>query len=173
MRCRLIRFSPLLFSAGAFAQTAPQDSQVTQTLLAEVRQLRNDLQNAAATIQRVQIVMYRLQAESSVLDRATQRFEQARAACTEAEEQRKMLTVQIEHAQTQARESQTPAEQTDVEKMISNLKSQVEMFSLQEQQCQVERADAESQLRIEQAKMSDLEGRLDKLDRVLAGLASR
>src|SRR5215472_12911342 len=74
----------LLTVAAGVAQTPPTDSQLTQTLLSEVRQLRIDLQSAAATIQRVQIVMYRLQSESSVLDRATQRSEQARGACTQA-----------------------------------------------------------------------------------------
>src|ERR1035438_5851095 len=106
----------LLAVAVAVAQTPPTDSQLTQTLLSEVRRLRSDLQTAAATIQRVQIVMYRLQSESNVLDRATQRFEQARGACTQAEEQRKMFADQLTNAEEQARDSRNLASQQSCQK---------------------------------------------------------
>jgi chromosome segregation ATPase len=162
----------LLIGGGAAAQTAPADAQVTQSLLVEIRQLRSDLQNAAATIQRVQIVMYRLQSEASVLDRATQRLDQARGACSQVEMQRKMFKSRIEEAEA-ARGSQNPGEQKAAEQMLANLKSGLEMFAGEEQQCQVERADAENQFRSEQAKMNDLEDQLDKLDKLLAGYASK
>jgi len=75
MRRTLIYSLTLLTqTAAAVAQTAPPDSQMTQTMLTEIRQLRHDLQAAAAVIQRVQIVMYRLQTETAVLDRITQRL---------------------------------------------------------------------------------------------------
>lgn len=162
----------LLISGGAVAQPSPADTQVTQSLLVEVRQLRNDLHSAAATIQRVQIVMYRLQSEASVLDRATQRLDQARATCSQAEMQRKMFKSRIEEAEA-AQGSQNPAEQKAAEQMLANLKSGLEMSADEEQQCQAERADAENQLRSEQAKMNDLEDQLDKLDKLLAGYASK
>jgi hypothetical protein len=89
----------LLLETTASAQPAAEDLKMTQSMLTEVRQLRQDLQTAAATIQRVQIVMYRLQAQASQLDRATQRMEQARAACSGAQWQQKMITSQIEQAE--------------------------------------------------------------------------
>jgi chromosome segregation ATPase len=163
----------LLISGAAVAQPASSESQVTQTMLAEIRQLRSDLQTTAATIQRVQIVMYRLQSEATVLDRATQRLDQARTACNQAQTQRKMFANQIDQAEARKRSSQNPLDQKAAEEMLSNLKSSVEMFDTEEQQCQVERADAENQFRTEQAKMNGLEDQLDKLDRVLAGHASK
>jgi hypothetical protein len=45
----------------ALRQSAPTDSQTLQALLAEVRQLRHDLQTTTATTQRAQIALYRLQ----------------------------------------------------------------------------------------------------------------
>jgi hypothetical protein len=98
-------------------------------MLTEIRQLRHDLQTTAATIQRVQIVMYRLQAEAALMDRATQRLDQARAGCSQGQMQRKRLAAQIEQAETQ--------------------------------------------FRVEQATMNDLQAQLDKLDRLLAGSASQ
>jgi hypothetical protein len=160
-------------AAIAAAQSPPADSQVTQALLSEVRQLRSDLQSAAATIQRVQIAMYRLQSEAGVLDRATQRFEQARSACTQAEEQRKLFTDQVANAEEQARDSRNSANQQTFQNMLAGLKKSQAMFAQQEQDCQIERSSAENQLRIEQAKMSDLEAQLEKLDRILAGYAQK
>ena len=64
-----VTYGLALFLNGAFAQTLLPDSQATQSVLTEIRQLRHDLQITAATIQRVQIVMYRLQAEAALMDR--------------------------------------------------------------------------------------------------------
>jgi chromosome segregation ATPase len=126
-----------------------------------------------ATIQRVQIAMYRLQSQAGVLDRATQRLDQARATCSQAEEQQKMFTAQIEQAEARARDAQNPAEQKAAEQMVSNFKSAVETFAAQETQCQADRVDAENQFHIEQAKMNQLEDQLDKLDQQLAGYAPK
>ena len=61
----------VLFFAAALttaAQTPSSDSPVLQALLTEIRQLRQDLQTTAAAIQRVQIVMFRVQNESQIPD---------------------------------------------------------------------------------------------------------
>ena len=51
MRHKLILpLTLLLTTAAAIAETTAPDSQLTQSMLAEVRQLRNDLQIAAATV---------------------------------------------------------------------------------------------------------------------------
>jgi hypothetical protein len=87
---------PLCTVASSFAQTQPQDMQVAQALLTEIRLLRQDLQATAATIQRVQLVMFRVQTAAATLNRATQRLDEARNRCNYIQPQRKMLTVQIE-----------------------------------------------------------------------------
>jgi hypothetical protein len=163
----------LLAAAPAAAQTPPTDAQLTQTLLSEVRQLRSDLQSTAATIQRVQIVMYRLQSQSLALDRAMQRLEQARGACTNAEEQRKALANELASTEEQARDSRIPANQQASQNVLQRVKGALEMATRLEQECLAERSSAENQLRIEQAKMSDLETQLEKLDRMLAGYAQK
>jgi hypothetical protein len=47
---------PFFTAAVSCAQTPPQDGQLTQALLAEIRLLRQDLQSTAVAIQRVQLV---------------------------------------------------------------------------------------------------------------------
>ena len=53
--------------------------------------------------------------------------------------------------------------------MLPQLKANLEMWTNEEQQCQVREAEAETQSRAEQAKLNELQDQLDKLDRVLAG----
>ena len=170
---RTLTYGLALFLNGAFAQALLPDSQATQTVLTEIRQLRHDLHTTAATIQRVQIVMYRLQAEAALMDRATQRLDQAHAGCSQGQMQRKRLAAQIEQAETRKRNAQNPSDQRAAEEMLSNLKDSDEMWASQEQECQIEQTEAETQFRAEQAKMNDLQAQLDKLDRLLAGSVSQ
>jgi hypothetical protein len=158
----------LLNSAPVAAQPASPDSQTTQLMLAEIRQLRQDLQSAAATIQRVQIVMYRLQSQAALLDRATQRLDQARAVCDQVQDQRRRTAAQIEQAEARRRDSRSQSDQAAAEELLVQLKSSAEMWAGDEQRRQVEQADAENQVRAEQAKTNTLQDQLDQLDRVLS-----
>src|ERR1041385_2561491 len=99
-------FYLFLFAAAAFGQTASPDTQVLQALLTEIHQLRQDLQATAITIQRVQIVMYRLQAESALMSRATQRLEDVRNRCSQMQNQRKGISAEMERNEERLRNSQ-------------------------------------------------------------------
>jgi chromosome segregation ATPase len=160
----------LALSLPALAQTSSPDTALTQALLTEIRQLRQDLQTTAATIQRVQIVMYRLQAQSGLLSRATQRLDDARTRCTVAQNQQRNFTTQIQQMEERLRANIDPAERKQVEEQLRRSKSSLEMFGNEEQQCRAREAEADSQFRVERAKLSDLEDQLDKLDKVLGGV---
>jgi hypothetical protein len=149
------------------AQSLPD----SQTMLAEIRALRLDLRNTAATIQRVQIVMYRLQAQAMSLERATGRVDMARGQCKAAQDGQKFAAAQIEELKRES--SQNGADQKGLELRISQFQATLEVSVSQAQQCLGEQADAEAQLRVEQGKMSELESQLEQLDRVLAGEARK
>src|SRR5215471_15541614 len=125
----------LCVSVPALAQSASPDTQLTQTLITEIRQLRQDLQLTAATMQRVQIVMYRLQTQAAATQRATQRLDDARNRCTQSETQRKMLTAQVEMAEEHLRSVQNPVERKDAEDTMKRLKPTLDVFASEEQQC--------------------------------------
>jgi chromosome segregation ATPase len=174
MRLKLACLATLLLKTTAIAQSASPDSQMNQAILVEVRQLRQDLQNAAAIIQRVQIAMYRLQAEATLLDRASQRLDQARASCMGSEWQRKTLTAQREQVDdARKRNSQSSSDQNAAEAQLSQINSTLEQLASQERQCQVEQVDAEAQFRVEQAKLNDLQDQLEKLDKALSDYGRR
>lgn len=163
----------LLGTTEAGAETPASDSQMTLALLAEIRQLRLDLQSAAATIQRVQIGMYRLQVQGAQFERAKERLEQARNACKVVQWQRENLSTQVEQAEALKRNAQNSSDQQRAQQMFAQIQSETASLPTQERECQVEQADAEAQFRTEEGKMNELQDRLDRLDRVLAGYGQK
>src|SRR5258708_28378830 len=71
--------SLLLISMPVFGQSFSSDSQTLQSLLAEVRQLRHGLQTTTVAAQRAQILIYRVQAQESVVRRVQERVDDARS----------------------------------------------------------------------------------------------
>jgi chromosome segregation ATPase len=163
MRCILI-----LFLALAVENAPAADLAVSSDLLAEIRDLRHDLWNTAATIQRVQIAMYRLQFQTALVDKVAGRLEQARSECKQAQSQQKLTATEIEQAEAQKRNPENGNDRAAVEQMISQLHASLETLTGEIQECQVEQTAGEAQFRAEQAKLEELQNHLDSLDQVLA-----
>jgi hypothetical protein len=163
---------PLLLASG-FAQSASSDTQLTQALLTEIHGLRQDLQTAAATIPRVQIVMFRVQTQAAISNRASQRLDDARSRCNQTRSEKKNVLMEIDRSEARLRAAQNPAEQRNAEETVARMKSAATMYESEEQQCQAREAEAETQARTEQTKMNDLQDQLDKLDKILAGLGAK
>lgn len=172
MHSRLLLFMAVLLATPA-TLADPTDTQIAQALLNEIHQLRQDLQATAATVQRVQIIMYRLQAQAALVERATQRVDNARGQCTQAQQMQKSFAEQMETAEEQKREAATPVQQKNAEKFLSRLRSSAQDSADQEQQCHMEQAEADSQFRAEQARMNDLQDQLDRLDALLAAYGKK
>lgn len=172
MRCTLLLFLTLVINIGsAVAQERVPDTQMSQTLVTEIHALRLDLQHTAATIERVQIVIYRLQAQAALVEKAEQHLDQARNECKQAQEQQKLAVIEIERMRKQR--SGSGPEQKAAEQMILEFQAQMETWTAHTQQCQVEQFDAENKFRAEQVKMSELENQLVQLDQILVGLSRK
>ena len=165
----ILVFSLAAETTPAMADAGSTDSQVAQTMLTEIRDLRHDLWSTAATIQRVQIAIYRAQAQAALLDKATQRLDQARMQCKQEKDQQKFFATQIEQAEERKQNPQNASDKTSAEQMIAQFKLSLETLTGEAQQCQVDQTDAEAQFRAEDAKMNELQGQLDQLDQLLAG----
>ena len=172
-RASTLILAALLITSTALAQTGPPDTQLTQAMLAEIHQLRQDLQTAAATIQRVQIVMYRLQSQSALVSSATQRADEAHGLCAGMQQQQRFLTTQVEQIEARLRNAQNPAEKQTAETQLDMFKSNLAGFTTEAQLCPAKEAEAETLRRTEQAKMNDLDAQLDKLDKVLSSLGGK
>jgi chromosome segregation ATPase len=165
VRCFLL----LALTAAAFGQSA--DAVLTKTLIDEIRALRQNLESTTITSQRVQIVLYRLQSQTALVNSAQQRLDSIRTRLTELTSERKQTTVEIEAADERGRNIQNPAEKKDVEQRIGMLKSRVEALTADEAQRRTAEAEAASQLRTEQDKLAGLQSTLERLDKVLDELA--
>jgi chromosome segregation ATPase len=157
----------LLAATAAFGQTPSADSQTLQALLAEVHQLRQDLQTTTVIAQRAHILLYRLQAQETATARATQRADDARLKLSETQSNRKTLAAQIKQFEDMQRYTENSAGRKDMESALPHLKSRLETLGDEEQQRQTRQIEAEEQLRTEQAKLSALQYQLDQLENTL------
>ncbi len=157
----------LLASPVAFGQTSSTDSQTLQALLAEVRQLRQELRTTTVAAQRVQILLYRLQIQEGAVERAQRRVDDARLALSQTRTEMKMLTSGIKQTEDKVSNAQNPAERKRQEDLLVKFKAELESQQNSEQQSQTKESEAEQDLRAERAKLAALQDQLDRLDKYL------
>jgi chromosome segregation ATPase len=160
--------SLLLISMPVFGQSASNDSQTLQALLAEVRQLRHDLQTTTVAAQRAQILIYRVQAQESVVRRMQERVDDARSRLAQVRFEQNNRAVSIKQIEENKSHSETPpTEQKDLEDTLTQIKVRFDADANKEGEIQATITDAEDRLRMEQAKLGGLQDQLDRLDKTL------
>lgn len=157
----------LVISTAAVAQTAPTDSQTLQALLAEVRQLRRDLQTSSTMAARAQIALYRLQQENEAVVRARERVNDLQSKVTKLESDKNVTVNQIRALKVHFAREDADAQQRFEEETLPNLNSNLELTEKQEQQARAEESAAEQALRDEQTKLDELNDTLDRLNAAL------
>src|SRR5438445_13067792 len=104
LRCLL----PLALVTAAFGQSS--DTVLTQTLINEIRALRQNIEATTVTSQRVQIVLFRLQSQTALVAAAQQRLDGARAHASELQSQRREFLRYIQNSEEQIRGTQDAVE---------------------------------------------------------------
>jgi chromosome segregation ATPase len=173
LRMLLLTASLLQIGTSAFCQTSLTDSQVLQSLLAEVRQLRQDLQATTAAAQRVQIVLYRLQIQGIAVGRATTILEEARSKVTNAESARRRSAAELQNLEEVQRQNPDANVHKAVDGKLPELRRVVEMWTADLPQLQAKESEALGQLQAEQAKMNELQDSLDRYDKALANFSRK
>src|SRR5438094_8204581 len=139
----LFVLSLLLFPTACLAQTTPNDSKTLQSLLLEVRQLRQDLQTTTIAGQRAQILIHRVQGQEAAVARASQRLDEFREKLARIQDERKHVAADVKRQEDFISNTQNPAaERKDVEGMLSQSKTRVESLENQEQQLQTREIEA-------------------------------
>lgn len=157
----------LVIATPALGQTA-SDSQTLQALLAEVRQLRHDLQTITVAAQRAQILIYRVQAQESAVRRLQERVDDARSKLAQIRNDQKNRAATIKQLEEMRDRPGTPeVEQKHLEDSLAQMKASLEAQANREQETQATLSDTEDQLRIEQAKLGHLQDELERLDKKL------
>ncbi len=164
----------LLVGLEALSQTPAKDADTLQSLLLEVRQLRQDIEAATAASERVQIAISTMQLEDAAVARASQRVDELRNKCNGAELSRQHTTFEIQRFETALSPGAIPGreiparEMKDMQSRIEELKSSLEGQAAEVESCRAREAEASNQLRDQQAALADLKGRIEQLDKALA-----
>lgn len=154
-------------------QTAPTEAETLRSLLSEVRQLRQALQTTTVNAQRIQITLYRLQIQVLAVSQATQRLDEARSKVAEAELERQRLTGRVADMENLQSHTEDQRERANRELDLHRLKKELEWRTSQEQQLRTVESEALSQVQATQAKLSELQDGLERLDKTLTNQSER
>jgi chromosome segregation ATPase len=161
------RIASLFFLAATCLLPQSADSQTLQAILQDLRQLRQDLAATTVAVQRIQILLYRLQLQEAAVRNATQRHDQTLEKVKNAEQALSNSADGLKAAEAKlaslADESQRPA----VEAQVREMKRRIDMWSHDASEVRVTEIAADGDLKNEQAKLADLQQRLDRLERQL------
>jgi chromosome segregation ATPase len=167
MKRLLLLSLTLLCSAAAFAQTNSNDSDTLKSLLSEVRLLRHDLQTITVAAQRAQILVYRAQAQESVVRRMQERVDDTRSKLAQIQSELKRLTQAVKQNEDLLDHTDNPTTRKELEQGITQIKARQEIQVNVEQETQAKLIESEEQLRLEQAKLGGLQDQLDRLEKLL------
>jgi chromosome segregation ATPase len=165
----MLRAAFLFLSLISFAPRSPAQSPEPQTrtmeaLLSEIRQLRQDLQAAAIATRKAQIVIYRLHVQAAVVERATDRLENAKGELAQLDSQKQSLIEQIKQLEEMKDRPENEQRRKQFEDYLSNAKANLEALAPREQEIQAKQIELEADLRTEQARWNRLQDELDRLE---------
>jgi chromosome segregation ATPase len=155
----------LVLPLPARCQTAT-DSQTLQSLLAEVRQLRQELRSTNIASQRAQILIYRMQAQQTVVTRLSQQVDSGRTRSAQNQSEQKRFTAASKRLQD-LRDSQSDTERKPTDEQLAQMKIRLEQLATEEEDAQPRRIELEEELRLEQTKLAQLHDELDRIDKAL------
>jgi predicted nucleic acid-binding Zn-ribbon protein len=166
----------VVFVGSAQAQSPAKqasDDRTIQSLLTEVRSLRQALQRTGLNGYRSQIVLERLRASSDQVERVARMLDSVRDEIERTEytiprmrEQSKIMESQLELEMDVKQRARMEFEQKDIKQQIERYKVRLER--LRERETQLS-----TQLRGEQTKQEELVGRLDALEREIENEIAR
>ena len=170
-----LSFLPLFLLLGSttFAQTNSTDSETLKAVLAEIRLLRHDLQTTTVAAQRAQILVYRAQAQESVVRRIQERIDDTRSKLGQVQSEQKNRAATIKEFEEKKNRSETPAtEQKELEDVLPQIRARFDADAAKEQETQAQLVDAQVQLRLEQSKLGGLQDELERLEKMLESVGN-
>jgi len=158
----------LLLATTAFAQANSDDSDTLKSLLSEVRLLRQDLRTTTVAAQRAQILVYRAQAQESVVRRIQERVDDTRSKLAQIQTEQRNRASSLKQIEEKRSQSETStAQQKELEGVLLQIKARFDADASKEQETQAKLIESEEQLRLEQAKLGGLQDQLDRLEKLL------
>jgi chromosome segregation ATPase len=164
---KIVFVGMLLAASGGLCQTPQKDPGTLQSLLAEVRQLRQDIEAMTVASQRIEIMLSTLQIQDQAVARAARRLDEVRNKCSAAETNRAHASIAIHRLENELASGTAEDPKTkDLQSVLNQMKSEIEAKTAEVQSCQASESEASSQLQNDQAKLVDLQDRIERLDKL-------
>ena len=159
----------LLTAAKAFSSSAQpvQSEQTLQELLGEVHQLRLVLQRANLNTYHAQITIERMKLQQQRVDRLQTQLGEVRNQLASTRKALSQAVTFLKEVEIVLARETDAAKRAETEMRHRDAKFEVEELTQKEQQQQGYEAQLQAQLQSEQAKLSELNERLDSLQREL------
>jgi TolA-binding protein len=154
--------APAQTIAGVAAETG--DSQTLRLLLIEVRQLRQLLQRANLNSYRTQVLIERLRVQQGRVDRLLGELEQLRLEALDEKMSEPNIAEFTREQENQISREPDPTRRSEMEAVYKSLKNQI---AQREQQRRERETELTIRLQTEQARLNELNDRLDALEREL------
>jgi hypothetical protein len=136
-------------------------------LVQELRQLRQEIRGMTVAGQRVQILLHRLQWQDEATKRAVQRQSYESARLKEAQRAQTEASTSMKTVNEQLASLRDPAERSNLERVVGELTRRIETATRNEANFREAEVAAAADLAREQAKLTDLQQRLDRLEQQL------
>jgi len=166
-----LTWASLTYTVSARSQTPPGGGDVTSALLTEVHALRIAMEQNAAVLPRVQLVLARLNIEEQRVTQLAAQVEQNRYALSAAVLEGQKLADRLPELERGLQTVVDPQARRSYESEQENVKRQIAAQSRLEQLLRARETETLQALNMEQARWSDLNARLDELERLLAPVA--
>jgi hypothetical protein len=164
----------LFAAAVAFGQAPAKEPDTLQALLAEVRQLRQDIEAMTVASQRAQIGLYNLQMQDAAVTRSRQRLDEVRQRCSALESRRGNDAGEMQRSETEVTSGTLEPGQTKELQayVLAQRKRLLESETADLQTCRVTESEAESQLRNDEVKLAGAQERIDRSEKDLDKIAA-
>jgi predicted nucleic acid-binding Zn-ribbon protein len=169
-RLKLMRLISLLVcvSFTALAQTPAPDVQTLQSLLAEVHQLRIALERSTQIAPRIQIAVERLKMQQEQVGRVAKDVDDARRELDHFRTEQSRIQQRVQSIGNAVTETADPDKRKDLNNALDISKQEADQAEKSVQQAQVREGELTSQLQSDQAKLTELNDRLNQIERALS-----
>jgi chromosome segregation ATPase len=164
----------LLFGVGvslAAQGTRPQEPDVLSALLAEVRGLRQAMEQMVSAGPRVQLALGRLQLQEQRVNGMIRRLESVRDSISKAEKENEQVKAQLASFETMFKASGgdvKPGETNPMEGMLVGFRNAAAGGEADIQRLQAEEAQIQQQIAAEQGRWAEINRALEDLERAMA-----
>jgi chromosome segregation ATPase len=153
----------LALALPGFAQTGASDTKTLQAILAEVRAIHDEIRATETT----QILLTELGMQQSVLNRATERVNEARSRLSDNQRDQKVVAGDLARAQDKVSQISDPTEKMHLNEEIDRQKSNIAALKTDEQSRSTTLEEAREQLRTAQDNLDKTENELNAILRQL------